>query len=573
MSKTARQVKVDTTPTKDAVVSSLTRDASIEACIFDLIDNSIDAARESIFAKGRPDVDQYGLPTSYAGFKIDVRISGKGIIVEDNCGGIDGKFFQKGALKFGKRSRHKLGIGAFGVGLNRAVFRLGKKANITTDNGSERLSLTIDAKIYLKEEDNWGLDAWAIQSSGQVGTSVEITPPVPDVEKTISDSNWQKEFGQQISERYFSLLQKGIVIEYNGQILSPIYVPIRDGGPYDSRSKHYKSAGGINVYLLAGQHIRHRFSAEPDFDLPTNRQISDDFGWSIICNDRLIVRSDKSPKTGWDHQWHPEFNGFVGYVRFVSETPDLLPWNTTKSDVDLTNAVYRDALDDMREFVRAWRSDAYHAKKTKQGNGILIPTPPGTPPLPPPLIDPRGALPNRQKPGPVKRPKPTKKIGHNTFTTILPDDVDEKLCHDKLLALVHEAKLLDLSTTAYAGMGLLRTLFETASILFLTRHKRYDDLKSFSFDLLEQKNGVAPSEKQKKGFIPRLEDILLFLAQNKDIWGSDKANYMARCVTNFAANKPKLNDSVHHPYMTINRQEALAIRDASLPVLRHMIEN
>jgi len=44
--KTGKPFKVDTRPSKAVVVDSLTRDTSVDACIFDLIDNSIDAARD-----------------------------------------------------------------------------------------------------------------------------------------------------------------------------------------------------------------------------------------------------------------------------------------------------------------------------------------------------------------------------------------------------------------------------------------------------------------------------------------------------------------------------------------------
>ena len=40
-------------PTKEVVVDSITRDATNEECIFDLIDNSIDAARNVIFVTYR----------------------------------------------------------------------------------------------------------------------------------------------------------------------------------------------------------------------------------------------------------------------------------------------------------------------------------------------------------------------------------------------------------------------------------------------------------------------------------------------------------------------------------------
>lgn len=571
-----KRIKVNTMPTKDAVVSSLTRDATIEACIYDLIDNAIDAARARLFAGRSILFDQYGLPSSYAGSVIELRVDKNGVTVEDNCGGIALSALESGALKFGERSKHKMGIGAFGVGLNRAIFRLGRKANIVTDTGKERAALALDSKVYLNTDD-WTLEASTFPSTGQPGTTVEIGSPPTDVARSISDSAWQKKIAADLSARYFAFLEKGLKIVLNGEELKAKYVRIRDGGPYDKLFKSYKTDDGVAVFLTAGQHELHRFSAEQDFDLQTNRKISDDFGWSIICNDRLIVSSDKSPKTGWERQWHPEFNGFVGYVRFVSDVPDLLPWNTTKMDVDPANSVYRDVLDDMREFVRAWRRDAYHAKKAKKNDEILSSpdaamsaSGDGHASVAKPQSTQSSA--SRAAASHSKQKKTKRKSDHNNFTTVLPGDIDQKFCRDKLLALVNEGQSLDLAATPYAGMAFIRILFETAAVIYLIRRKRYGDLRQACFDAAA-KIGKQKTEKEKKDFVPRLEDILWFVANNKDVWGGDKENYLVKSAAAFAAKKPLLNNAVHDPYQTINRQEALAIRDSTLPILRHMIES
>ena len=53
----AKEFPVDTSPTKRVVVDSITRDATDEECIFDLIDNAIDAARNIIFSNIAPKLE------------------------------------------------------------------------------------------------------------------------------------------------------------------------------------------------------------------------------------------------------------------------------------------------------------------------------------------------------------------------------------------------------------------------------------------------------------------------------------------------------------------------------------
>ena len=74
----------------------------------------------------------------FAGFTISLTLNGTGFKIEDNCGGIPVDALRDMVLRFGKASDHAMGIGVFGVGLNRALFKLGKVSHLKTDTGSER---------------------------------------------------------------------------------------------------------------------------------------------------------------------------------------------------------------------------------------------------------------------------------------------------------------------------------------------------------------------------------------------------------------------------------------------------
>ena len=61
MKSEGQEFKVDTSPTK-RIVGELTKDATVEACLFDLIDNSIDAARNTLLKKASNVIDGDTLP-------------------------------------------------------------------------------------------------------------------------------------------------------------------------------------------------------------------------------------------------------------------------------------------------------------------------------------------------------------------------------------------------------------------------------------------------------------------------------------------------------------------------------
>src|SRR5205814_5680134 len=93
------------------------------------------------------------------------------------------------------------------------------------------------------------------------------------------------------------------------------------------------------------------------------------YGWFVACNDRIVLAGDKTNKTVWGNEitklptWHPQYNGFMGLVKFSSADPSLLPWTTTKQDVDPTVRVHRRALVQMQAPTRKY-IDYTNARKT-----------------------------------------------------------------------------------------------------------------------------------------------------------------------------------------------------------------
>jgi len=69
----------------------------------------------------------------------------------------------------------------------------------------------------------------------------------------------------------------------------------------------------------------------------------------VFCNGRLILRGDKSSKTGWGDKageisipgFHGQYNMFRGYVFFDSDTPSQLPWDTKKTGVNEDSEVWK----------------------------------------------------------------------------------------------------------------------------------------------------------------------------------------------------------------------------------------
>jgi hypothetical protein len=563
---------VDTSPTKEVVVSSLTRDASVEACIFDLIDNSIDAARNSTFHITEAD-EEHILLDSYKGFSIALNLSGEGLKIEDNCGGIPVARLKTSVLRFGEPSTQHMGIGVFGVGLNRALFKIGRRSEIDTDTGEERSVVVLDNAEYLKKKDDWDLPAEKLPTDGRIGTTIQVESLPPDISKNFADPDWVKGLRTEIGSRYGRFLEKGLIITVNGLRVESRTVPFREGGPFDEEYKVYRASNGVSVHIRYGEHRDHRFKKEPDHDLARNRALTDEYGWTVYCNDRAILISNKEWKTGWD-SFHTEFYGFVGEVSFVGADPGALPWNTTKTDVDLNNTIYQDALEDMRRFNGKWRQ---FSDQRKKATDLLKPIPPAPPKKPDGFMEDSGRKPSSGSPGPRPQPQPVRKPpaihkpDHNETRFILPADLDEHHLQDKHLALVHEGKDLDLFEFPYAGLALMRMLFEVSVREFARRHGLADALQTFAISHREKGLGRPLNDKQKRDLTPSFDEALAFIEANPSFWGT-KSGALKSSVGQVGKNQGRFNSALHNTWQTIHKSEAFRIRDDIGPILRHLIE-
>lgn len=123
---------------------TMTTDIGVLESIFDLIDNSIDAARDHLFLQ-KYETDKYGLPKDYSDYSISIRLGEKSISILDNCLGMEETTLTQKAFKTADTSNHKYGIGHYGLGLKRALLKFGTRYAMSSDNGeiASKCTLTI----------------------------------------------------------------------------------------------------------------------------------------------------------------------------------------------------------------------------------------------------------------------------------------------------------------------------------------------------------------------------------------------------------------------------------------------
>jgi hypothetical protein len=91
-----------------------------------------------------------------------------------------------------------------------------------------------------------------------------------------------------------------------------------------------------------------------------------DAGWTIICNDRVVLYKDKARLTGWGlgkvPNYHTQFISISGQVEMRSTKLLNLPLNTTKRGLDTNSEVYMTILQEMMsglkiftDFTNRWK--------------------------------------------------------------------------------------------------------------------------------------------------------------------------------------------------------------------------
>jgi hypothetical protein len=136
----------------------------------DLVDNSLDGARR-LRANG-----------PYAGLSVRVEFSEARFRIADNCGGIPIDVARHSAFRFGRpkemvATAHS--VGQFGVGMKRALFKLGKTFRVESTTATSHFVVKVEVPKWTAEP-QWRFEFLELQENApqepqRVGTEVLVT--------------------------------------------------------------------------------------------------------------------------------------------------------------------------------------------------------------------------------------------------------------------------------------------------------------------------------------------------------------------------------------------------------------
>ena len=333
-------IRADASPEKRLFISLLTRDISLEAAFLDLIDNSVNAALTPFANRletARDYVSVLDDSTIAPDAEIHVKLSKERISIADTAPGIALETAQEHVFRFGRpeaadHSTDRLSV--YGLGLKRAMFKIGNHVRMTSNHVSGGFGLDLDIKKWSQEDTRrWEFALSARDPAGrsQCGTTVEITELHHETIRRLEDGVFEGRLREQIGRTYSYFLNKFVRIHVNGLVVSPSSLRVGRNTATDSFTD-----SDVTCTITAG------------LGLPEGGHYRDPgSGWFIFCNGRAVISADKSPLTGWQGRglpiFQPKHRPFLGTVFFVSSHPDRLPWDTTKSGINEDSAIWQRA--------------------------------------------------------------------------------------------------------------------------------------------------------------------------------------------------------------------------------------
>ena len=330
---------VDASPAKRFFIDMLVRDIRLEDAVLDLVDNAMDSLLRTMNIDLETLVTPTGISTNvYSGERfVSIEISPVAVTVEDNCGGIDIDHAIKHVFRFGTDERPRNSrLSVYGIGLKRAVFKIGRRIVIESKTLESGFRVTMDVSEFAAPNAGWQFPIERIEPAMadlDCGTRISICDIAASAAQRFGSGSFRTTLTDAIASSYSLFLNRFVRIRFNGADVQPTDISITNSAEV-SASITRTSFEDVDIVIVAGLQA-----------LEGGEWRGLTAGWYIVCNGRVVVFADKSSLSGWGAGalpgFQPKHRGFIGVALFISNDPETLPWTTTKRGVNAESPVFQ----------------------------------------------------------------------------------------------------------------------------------------------------------------------------------------------------------------------------------------
>ena len=350
--KSTKYEPLSASPVKSFFFTMLTRDIPLEDAILDLLDNCVDGILRSGECSG---------PKPYQGYWAAISFNADSFEISDNCGGIPWSLHDY-AFRMGRAADHPPiapgSVGAYGIGMKRAIFKMGKQCLISSQNGSDQYEVEISPE-WLLNESNWNLNVTRAKNSmKEDGTIIVVGDLNPGITEQFGQAaqSFTATLQEKISTQYSYIIDKGFIIKINGSPVESRAVQIvfdKTDAPSIRPYIFKTTVDDVDVFLAVGFTRGLPSENEIADEQEGTHRSSEEAGWTILCNDRAVLFCDRTEQTGWGDanvpRYHTQFIAIAGIVEFRSKDAKNLPTTTTKRGIDASSPLYLQVKNKMRE--------------------------------------------------------------------------------------------------------------------------------------------------------------------------------------------------------------------------------
>lgn len=224
--------------------------------------------------------------------------------------------------------------------MKRALFKIGKNFQIVSNDFHNQFVVEVDVMQWMSH-DEWDFEISDLVNNdipeSKTGTKITIRNLHQGVSTFFSNEAFLRRLKSQIRISQQHFMRKGLGISVNGEALISSQWQLKMGQGIEPSFRKFSDPMG-------GKHplISRIYAGIGDVD-------RDGAGWYVFCNGRCILDADQTEKTGWKAstqegiqapKYHHQFARFRGYVFLDCEDASVLPWNTTKTDLDYDHPAY-----------------------------------------------------------------------------------------------------------------------------------------------------------------------------------------------------------------------------------------
>ena len=374
-------------PVKEFFIKTMPRDIELKDAILDLLDNCVDGIERSINTQQKKEYNVY------QNFNAEISLEGKKFKIKDNCGGIPYNILSDYALRMGRPSHamalgHK-SIGFYGIGMKRALFKMGEYIEIRTQHEGYTYRVLLDEE-WLNNSEDWNINIDIMEEQmDEDGTSIEVSNLHDHIMQSFNNKAFIEELVKTINTQYAFIIKKGFSVYVNNVEAQPSFLALKFKENIKSNNRHYNitpflwesKINNVDVKLAIGFYR----------ELPTQKEIEDQqegrkrtehAGWTIVCNDRVVVYCDKTELTGWGDvgvpKYHTQFISISGIVFMYSDNPEELPLTTTKRGLDPTHPVYLqikpmmiEGLKKFTSYTNQWKGRLDHERNLSRSDSYI----------------------------------------------------------------------------------------------------------------------------------------------------------------------------------------------------------